>query len=392
MFSTQRESNQLITFVVQTPFQLYSALAIRIFYKGPADLWLVDPALRSFLERAKQSNAWNHVHYVEVNEKSANSKRSGWRAFSRIVLVKYTQHVIRRYLKARRPSSIIIFGDNHEILACFARLSKTLIAAQVVMVEEGASVYFSFARSSAPWLRRVFRRLVGIDNPKGFQIGWCPHIDTVVVSRKDLAHPDYLQRREVIEFPRGPFPPVEQELLALAGLKNHHDLQKEIDILWLGQPWTEVGVLQEADESEMLGRLNDDSVSSRLSVKVHPFERREKYDRYPNLNVLSRELDTIPAEIICQIKQPSCIVSMFSSTSINYCARVNLQSALIILPGMPMDVRLLAKRLSDELSVISVYDNVEDVLNFLRAMRPSHEQSRYTTVDVNGWRGLVERL
>lgn len=378
-------------FVVQTPFQLYLALAFKRYWSGNADLWLIDPALRQFSENADLRSSWGEVCYEQVNEKVTGRRRSVSLAFRRLLSLKSVRRRIEKYLKRRKPAYVFLFADNHEVLASFARIAKQRNGARVIMIEEGTAVLFSFKRTEAPFVKKIARYLLGVDNWKGYQIGWSPYIDDIIVSSAALAHKDYLGNRRVLEFPRGPFPPVASEFLefgAIAVPEFHFDHR---DILWLGQPWVEAGEIGIEKENELLRKLSQDDIVRRVIVKAHPFEDKIKYRAFPEIDVLSDKYDSVPAEVLCETSRPMCVVSVFSSTAVNYCVRAGVQSALIMIPEMPAEIRAVAKAIAANWPSIRLFEKADNLLLYLHALGEKRAADS-VHVDAAGWKMLVSRI
>lgn len=322
-----------VVIVAQTPFQLFSAILIRQMLGTPADLWLLDPALARYQKRCRELAAWHEVFYAEVNTKSPGMRSLPARV-GRLFKVRSLQSRVADYLRRTRPSAVVIFSDNHEITAAFARLGQEVAHARVIMAEEGNATSASFRRFRANWFKRQLRRMLGIDNPEGYSIGWSPHIHALLLSDPGSAHADYLQRREVFQYPSGPYPAkaVEEHLnlldLDLSPLEGR-------DIVYLGGAWDDSVTIP---EMELLQMLDRSALAPRLLLKPHPFDPAGKYSSLKRILVTDGALNSVPAELILGRIQPGVVVSLTSSALINYCQRYRRPGIFVALPALPADV------------------------------------------------------
>jgi hypothetical protein len=322
-----------IVIVAQTPFHLFSAILIRQAVGRPADLWLLDPVLKRYERKCRELGVWREVFYAEVNAETPGIQSLPNR-LGRLFKVRSLQNEIADYLRRARPSVVVIFSDNHEITAAFARLGKLVAGARVVMGEEGTASLGTYRRFRAGWMKRRLRRMLKIDNPEGYSIGWSPYIDALLLSDQQSAHADYLQQREVFQYPAGPYP---NEALDeyVRMLDFDSSALSGRDIVYLGGAWDPSVAVP---EMELLQELDRSPLGSRMLLKPHPFDPQGKYRSLQRMRVADPALNSIPAEIVLGRIQPAVVVSLTSSAIINYCLRYRRPGIFIALPALPPEV------------------------------------------------------
>jgi hypothetical protein len=379
-----------LAIVAQTPFQLFSAILIRLLCGADADLWLLDPSLREYQQRCKDLGVWRNVFYAEINQEAVGAMDLKARV-SRLRRVRSLQKRITAYLAQTRPSAVVIFADNHEITAAFARLGKSIAGARIVMVEEGTAVYFSFRLAQAGLFKRWLRRAIRIDNPDGHGVGWSPNVDAIVVSHPELAHVDYLQKREVFQFPPGPYPSgAVAEFLRLTELPIETLTGR--DIVFLAQPWVEVGALSAGEESELLKSLDCGSLARRVLLKPHPFEPEGKYGSLSNIRVIDEKFRRVPAEIIFEEIRPSVVISMFSSAVVNYCLRYKTAGILLAIAGLPEGVRrFMTEKLPSDATIKIVHNIGELMAAIESALAEGNPAAPEESAPFDAWSRVVRR-
>ena len=379
-----------IVIVAQTPFQLLSAIQIRLLAGIEADLWLLDPALQGYRQACVDLGVWRKVFYVGIYPEVAGV--SGLKEkVKRRVRIRLARNAIALYLKQVMPDVIVIFSDNHEITAAFARIGKITSGARIVMVEEGTCAYFSFKRVRAGLFKRWARWLVGIDNPDGYTVGWSPNVDALIVSNFKFAHSDYLQAREVFQFPRGPYPAGGIiEFSKLVPLDRIFERCSGRDIVLLGQPWVEAGLLSSEDELKFYTALDDAYFAPRILLKNHPFERKGKYNYFKNIMACDEMASRIPAEVLFERMKPMIVISFFSSAILNYCLRNGTCGIFIALAKLPQEIdRLLCGGILAN-SRISVVYSVDDLLAKVNsALIENDAVGAVANQPLDAWKGLV---
>jgi hypothetical protein len=379
-----------IAIVAQTPFHLFSAVLIRNLCGVDADLWLLDPSLRAYQQRCEDLGVWRNVFYAEINQEVVGALDFKAKVM-RLRRVRSLQRRITAYLERTRPSAVVIFADNHEITAAFARLGKSIAGARIVMVEEGTAVYFSFRSVRAGLFRRWLRRVIRIDNPDGYSVGWSPNVDAIVVSHPELAHADYLQRRELFRFPPGPYPSrAVAEFLRLTELPIETLTGR--DIVLLGQPWVEIGALSVGEESELLKSLDCASLARRVLLKPHPFEPEGKYRFLSNIRVTDEKLRRVPAEIIFEKIRPSVVISVFSSAVVNYCLRYKRPGILLAIAGLPEDVRRFMTEKLPSGATIKIVHNIGELIAAIEsALAEGNPAAPEESAPFDAWSRVVRR-
>ena len=311
--------------VCQTPFQFYNAIVISKLISIPIDLWLIDIHMEEYDIVAKQERIWQSVYTA-----SRETKGSKFRFFSSILK---HQNRIKKYLKEIQPSIIYVFADNNELCATFVSYGKKISDSSIILVEEGTTVYSSPFRIKADLHKFILRKILGIQNPRGYMIGWSKNIDKIVVSNKELIHAEYLKDRKVIEWPKTKFPKFAADVF----LKKI-DLKSKIPeggVLYLGQPIVEMGVFPIKLERELFLALNGIE-KEKILVKLHPFEREDKYKSFHNLSYFPKEFKFIPVEVLFDIIQPKMVISYFSGAGINFSLR-NQKDSIFYLPDILPD-------------------------------------------------------
>ncbi len=373
-----------VVIVAQTPFHLFSAILIRQMLDVPTDLWLLDPTLARYEERCRRLAVWHEVFYAEVNAQSPGMQSLQAR-MGRLLKVRALQGRVAAYLRRIRPTVVVIFSDNHEITAAFARLGEEVANARVIMAEEGNATSASFRQFRAGWFKRQFRRMLGIDNPEGYSIGWSPHIHALLLSDPSSAHADYLQQRDVFQYPSGPYPPqaVEEHLnlldLDFSGLA-------ERDIVYLGGAWDESVAVP---EMELLQKLDCSSIGGRILLKPHPFDPQGKYNSLKRILVTDAVLNSVPAELILGRIQPSVVLSLTSSALINYCMRYRCPGIFIALPALPADALQVLK---DGLPKDEILRVVQDPVDLIPEIERALAEQRLAPTEAlaaEEWRRVI---
>lgn len=308
--------------VCQTPFQFYNAIVISELISIPIDLWLIDKHMERFFDIAKKAHIWKNIYTA--------SKVTEGNKFVFFYSILKHQNRIKKYLKDHKPDLIYVFADNNEFSATFVKYGKSICDSLVILVEEGTTVYNSPFRVKASLPKFLLRKILGIGNPRGYFIGWSPNIDKVVVSNKKLAHPEYLQDRIVIEWPKTKFPSFAADIF----LKNIDVSVIKNRILYLGQPLVEMGVLPKEVEDKLINLL--DRNKEVVHIKQHPFEEDDKFIMFKNLQYLPEELRNIPVEVLFDILEPKSVISYFSGAGINFSLR-NQKDSVFFLPKVLPD-------------------------------------------------------
>lgn len=329
-----KERKVKVTLVAQTPYQLLSCMVLAMYSDADCHLWLVDGIMERFIAPSIDSSVWAAVRFVEKS--GANPWEKGVSAkFRKYSKLRQSMDYIREQLSHDRPDVIAIGSDNHELTAYFAQLARAA-GSKVVLFEEGSTVHQSPYRRRASFSKGLFRSALGVPNPSGYSIGWSPSIDLVVVSDSRKAHPEYLQGRHVINWPKGPYPAdVMARFLSTFGRCEPADLQRQADIVYLGSPMQEEGWMQPSEESALIESVTSTGYTW---IKPHHFDSPLKYDSYKSARIVPDHLRSLPAEVLFHFTKPKAAVSVFSSAGINYATRYG-RSAIFILPqGIPREI------------------------------------------------------
>ncbi|WP_148255176.1 polysialyltransferase family glycosyltransferase [Aidingimonas lacisalsi] len=389
---TARSLSLHVAIVAQTPFQYLSAILIRQASGMKCDLWLIDPSLKDYVDGCRNSELWERVEYLEVNKLAVGKYKLTDKIKRRYKIMAAIKR-IKRYLMNTRPSAIVIFSDNHELTAGFARLGKIVSSSHVVMAEDGAAVYLSFKRTQTILWKRIFAQLINADNPNGYSIGWSPYIDSLLVSNPEVVHQDYVRDRKVFPYPAGPYPrSVMTEFIDMLNINLEEYIEYDRDIVLLGQPWAELGRMDSNQERKMLQSLGDSKFSSRILIKPHPFESINKYYGLGNIKVCSDELNRVPAEVVFELLHPSIVISIFSSAVFNYCLRNCKLGILLAFSSLPQEVTQFMKgKLSSYHAITIVKDERELYEAIERISQESANCDCNSLVEANddSWRSMV---
>lgn len=367
--------------VCQTPFQFYNAVVISKLISIPIELWLIDSHMEVFAAVAESESIWENV-YIASRETKGNKLKF----FSSIVS---EQKRIKKYLKVTEPSHIYVFADNNELCAAFVNYGKKICNSSIILVEEGATVYSSPFRVKAGFHKFLFRKLLGINNPRGYLIGWSKNIDKLVVSNKELVHPGYRQDRTVLEWPKSKFPGFAADIF----LKNI-DVEKKITkggVLYLGQPIVEMGVIPADMEIELLTLLNDIE-AEKVFVKYHPFEKEDKHQAHSRLHFFPDELKFIPVEVLFDIIAPKLVVSYFSGAGINFSIR-NQKNAVFYLPeALPDSYKdFIINNFSNikKIHIVKELNTLEKVITSV--VTKTEENKEEKDEDLEEWRKMINQ-
>ena len=383
-----------VSLVAQTPFQLFGALTFACLADVEADLWLVDPVLLPLEERCRELGLFARVEHVATNLSVAGSGATGdirSRATT-AVRSKLIKSQISRYVRSSQPEAVVIFADNHEVLAGFAREAKQSSAARVIMGEEGVSSMFSYRGDRVSAIHGAARRIAGVDNPYGYGVGWSPHVDAVIVSDSSFAHPDFTGSKEVYEYPPGPYPDEPLRVFSnVIGLDGLAAPEPKRDIFVLGQPWFEVGILAAEEERTFLRNLDNSCVAERILLKPHPFDSMEKYAQLRNIHVLDSAFRSVPAEVLLGAWRPKATLSVFSSATLNYCARYDRPGILMagawLSSGILEKMQVLSRR-HTQLHIADYLDDVGDHLaRVLDLANPPSDPA-----DSSRWRSAIAEV
>lgn len=356
------------TIVAQTPFQLLGALIIARHAELPCDLWLIDPTLAVYLEPCRASGIWRNVQYAEKNGGSLWSSSFSAR-IRRLGTFLRSRARIRRYLDAQSPQTICIFSDNHELTACFAEHRKRRPQTAVVLVEEGVTVHLPPDRDQAPFWKGVCRKALGISNPWGYSIGWSPQVNRLLLSDPKKTHPKYLNGRPCESWPRGPYPDAAvRDFISLAGAEEVLPDAAEVDLVYLGTPMSEEGVVTLAEEQRLVTALVSFGTTW---IKPHPFDTPDKYDFCKSARIFPKSLNSVPAEILFHLLRPRVVISYFSSAAFNYCTRYGKGAVFFLPPGAPGVLREIIEQHFLDVPTLRLVDDLDAIpgaLNELMAL------------------------
>lgn len=321
-----------ITVVAQTPFHLFCSLLIAKFSQVPCDLWLIDRTLTHYLQPCRDSGIWRDVYYAEKSGENLwastiSSRFERSRAFFR------SRKKIKNYLKNNSPRAIFIFSDNHELTAYFAEHRKSHPETDLVLVEEGATVYFAPDRIRAPRWKGICRWLLGIPNPWGYSIGWSPQINKLLLSDPEKAHPMFVKDRLCVKWPEGPFPEtVIDDFVSLIGGVICMPPADDVDFVYIGTPLFESGLVTKEEERHIVETFLSNTSYGNVWIKPHPFDTPGKYENIRHAKFFPAELNNVPAEVFFHYLKPRLVLApYFSSAMINYCTRYS-RCAIFYLP------------------------------------------------------------
>lgn len=380
--------------MAQTPFQLLSALHFACLADLEAHLWLVDPLLLPLVQPCRESMLFAEVYSVGRNSTTAGARAAtglAGRAASAIRLA-FIRSEIARFVQRSQPEVVVIFADNHEVLAAFAREAKSLSDARVVMGEEGVSSMLSYRRQRVSALHGAVRRVARIDNPCGYGVGWSPYVDAVIVSDRSLTHRHFTERREVYEYPLGPFPdaPVER-FSQIVALNRMPCPNPERDVFVLGQPWSELGLLGTEEEAIFLRRLDNSEIAGRIQIKPHPFESLAKYSQLRSVHILDPSFRSVPAELLLITWRPRAVLSVFSSAALNYCVRYKRPGILLAGSWLPGDILRKIHLVSQRHSQLGIAHYRGDVADYL-ARSLDHTVPPSIPATSDRWRSTIARV
>lgn len=379
-----------VVIVAQTPYQLLSAIMVRQNIDDGCHLWLVDPTLTQYGRACEATGLWDTVNCVDLNARFVG--KTGWRnRVANVFQLRRNRKRVKAFIGQVSPTRVLIFADNHEIPAMIARMAKERANAKVVMMEEGTTVYFSYKRASVPYWKALLRKMLGFENSAAYSIGWSPHIDTLLLTHPKLAHKDYIQNRAVVPMPKGPYPAEAMlEFSRLVNVSFENLVDAEIEVVVIGQPLVECGLVSAEEEVSFLEGLNKSPFADKILIKAHPFEHRSKYDAYENLRVCDDAFSGIPAEVLLDAIKPVLVVSAFSSVSMNYCLRYGVKGIVLDLAGFPKYLKtFMANELRDFslLTLVSEINGLAPLVEKLLREKVS-DQSEYIADDLNWKRSL----
>ncbi|AZN65672.1 hypothetical protein CFH90_17265 [Acinetobacter johnsonii] len=364
-----KENNILIA--AQTPYQFFSAILIgkKLIDTGAkVSLILVDPALERFYSSCLESNLFESVKYFQINNKEVNADGNNLsNKLKNFIKLRSIKKVINKFLIDSNFKSIVVFSDNHEIMAHLLYAGKKIINARTLMAEEGTAVFFSYKRSSLDTFKSAIRRFLGFSNYRGYSIGWSPYIDSIIVSLPELVHEDYKQDRNIYTYPDGIYP---QDVINLFGRLSElgNDLlnKDSPEIFYLGQPWVESGLWNKETEQNLLSCFENSRYADKICIKPHPFENSKKYSGLKRVSLINGVLNEVPAEILFFNMKPQLVISVFSSAVINYCLRYKQKGILMVFKDSPVDLNdFIIKNFQNNKYITVVYsiDELNDVLN-----------------------------
>lgn len=383
---------QLCTLVVQTPFQFFIAIHIAELSSVPCDLFVIDRGLLSYVDKSRNLKLFNNISYIERNVGNIWTTKLLDRLI-RLKKVWFSQKKIKQYLKEENPRTICIFSDNNELTAAFSTFGKKYTNANIVLIEEGTTVYFSPFRVQTSWLKGLFRSLLGIQNPNGYLIGWSPNIDTLLVSFPEKIHPEFSQNRKVLKWPIGPFPEsVFQRFSTFINMKTL-PLEEYVRLIYLGQPFQELGILSKEDEERFLEILDSHSIANKIWVKPHPFDSEDKYDLCKNLKLFNGELKNTPAEVLFYFLKPEIVISYFSSAGLNYCIREG-KPAIFYLPdvGVSRQFSLLLREKFNDFSTIYLVNEIEEIPKVINTILNKRVKAINDHQPIAKWQEVINSL
>tara|TARA_R100000935_G_scaffold19518_1_gene37506 strand:+ start:17332 stop:18531 length:1200 start_codon:yes stop_codon:yes gene_type:complete len=367
-----------VLIAAQTPYQFFSAVLITsllIDSGSKVSLLLIDPALKQFYFRCKDSSIFEKVQYVEINKREVSLRSNKLtNKIKRLLKLKKIEKDIKNNLIDCNFSNVIVFSDNHDITAYLLYAAKKFINAKTTMAEEGTTVFFSYKRLKLGIIKSYARKIIGFSNYRGYSIGWSPYIDTIIVSLPSLVHDDYKQDRTVYSYPNGEIPNKVISLFSkLSGLGEYPIDTIAEDIVFLGQPFTELGMWDKSTEEKLLDCLDNSKVSNRICIKPHPFETAEKYKYLNNISLMDGYLFNFPAEAIFFRLKPKLIISVFSSALINYCLRYKRMGIFMAFEDLNNEQNsFIMNNFSDNkyIRIVKSVDELEEALNSNDLFKP----------------------
>ena len=383
-----------ITVVAQTPFQLFGSLLIARFAQIPCDLWLIDHTLANYLKPCRDSGIWRDVYYAEKsggdlwgNTMSSRLKRA--RAFFQ------SRKKIKEYLRNNSPRTIFIFSDNHELTAYFAQYRKSHPETDVVLVEEGTTVYFAPDRIRTSRWKGICRYILGIPNPWGYNIGWSPQINKLLLSDPDKAHPKYLKDRLCVKWPEGPFPESAiNDFISLMGGIKGIPAAEEVDIIYIGTPLSESGIVTLEEELNLVDSFVTRTDSETTWIKPHPFDTPGKYVFCDGARTFDKELNNVPAEILFHLLRPRLVMaSYFSSAVLNYCMRYGKGAIFYLPPTAPPSLKAILDQHFSDLPIFRMINDLSEVPAALHDLLGADSQRQFTSEEcTTEWQHTVARM
>lgn len=360
-----------VLIAAQTPYQFFCAVLISkklIDTGSTVSLLLIDPSLKKYYHTCLQSNIFDDLKYVEINDKYVSAKpRNLLTKMKRLSRLKLIKSDIDGFLLKSKFSSIVVFSDNHDITSYLLQAAKININAKTLLAEEGTAVFFSYRRYELGLVKATIRQALGFSNYRGYSIGWSPYIDSIIVSLPNIINEDYKQERHVYSYPSGPIP---TDVIDLFGRLSELDKTPidsiTQDVFFLGQPWTDLGMWSHASEKKILHYLDKSALANRICIKPHPFEDKSKYRNLKNVSVIDNLLLDIPAEVLFYRLKPRIVISVFSSAVLNYCLRYRQKGVFMVFDEFPNnqnDFIINNFKHSEYIKVVSSIEELDDVLN-----------------------------
>ncbi|TGB02735.1 polysialyltransferase family glycosyltransferase [Halobacillus salinus] len=220
------------------------------------------------------------------------------------------------FVREKQPDKVIVFKDNDYINASIIEESVE-IGSKVMMIQEGLGVYTHHRVNRwKKWIRRGLR-LFGYPKLYSEQQAMNPNVEWIAINDQEQ-FPSYKKEgREIVDLPHA-LPDHEhiQKLARQIGVSIPYRESSNPCLLFLGQPLSEINLVEEGEERTYLSKVFECIRASGydLYIKPHPSEQRSKYESTHEATLLG---ESIPAELLPAFIPISMIVTSSSSAADN---------------------------------------------------------------------------
>jgi len=372
--------NPTVLFVAVTPYQILISYVIASCIKHEKICDLVSScAYDQANEIAKKLSVFKEVS--TISKRRTPVKGGKLRSFlGEKDLIKKAKQIFEHYT----PNTVVVFKDGSPLEATFIKCAHSKNA-NVTLIEEGLAIYSKDiidTESISYKSKNIIKKLLGYPPTFPGQ-GNNPAVQIISAFHDEMLPADKKINRTVVPFPTVS-PPTNildsfvNDLSLSASCKPGPDGIKNNNIIYLGQPLSELGIVTAEKEYNFLKKLFYliNRQGFKLTVKPHPWDHRKKYSMF---RVEVYEGNHTPAEAIVHILKPDFILTPYSSAGHTSSAWFNAR-VMFLYPLL--DINLdpeISKLLLSEKGTNTIAASWNDIEEFLKMK--SISQKRDTSID-----------
>jgi Alpha-2,8-polysialyltransferase (POLYST) len=231
---------------------------------------------------------------------------------------------VSTFIKDQQPGKLIVFKDNDYVNAAGIEASVHL-KTKVLMLQEGLGIYTKHRFNWKAYMIHSLLRLVGYPKIYSHVQAMHPEIKWIAVNDQQQFPEEKKKGRVILDLP-SQLPPHDKlvELSQLIGLQINDQSSSKKTVLFLGQPLSEIGLVEAETEKKYLKKVISiiDDLDMELYIKPHPSENKKKYLTLSEKVQLCPEF--IPAELLPLFMQFHSVLTASSSAGDNMYLNYNL--------------------------------------------------------------------